>query len=321
MSLARAHWVLVSLALACGGDGQTTADPTKTTLDASATDTGPGNTGDASQPTGDGGTMGTMDTTGTTGTTAPTDTSNGESNGPGTTDITGGGGADGGLCQEACSEDGDCLVEGVDQGYVCSDSRCRPGGKPDKCNSDLFCQIAAAALFTSFCKAPEACGPTKACVELAGFSQGACVARTADMVGECSGNFMPATLPLLGGGEAEVCVVAADEIFCGQKPNFEPVFYCELAPAPCDSDAQCTMNPTQPVCSAGSCVCTEDAHCAGLAGYTQCVEGRCACANDRDCAALPGSDVCVDGVCGCGSASVCPDATYFDSTEIVCEPA
>jgi len=305
----------LGVAVACSGDdsgatgsataasattmtsGATAMGTTVTASAATTESTGGSATGSASESSGGtDGTSGTGATSGTSGTT--------------------GGGGGGGFCQEACAGDGDCMVDGVDAGYVCKDARCLPTGKPAECNSDLFCQIVLGSAL-NFCDAPDACMGGRVCVALAGFSQGACLLPS-DGMGGCASPFGPATLPLLGGGEAEVCYAPTG--FCDKANSVPALLYCNVKPT-CADDSECAAVPGQPVCGGGGeCVCTMDAHCAGFVNQPHCVGGRCECTSDQECAGSIGIDTCVDGTCGCGSASVCPTETYFDGTDVVCEP-
>lgn len=280
----------------------------------------PGTTADLPTTTaGPGATTGTPTSGGTDDTTAGETTHTPTSNATGETgETTTGAAGDGGFCQEACTADRDCWIDGVDQGYECNDGRCRPGGKPGECNSDEFCQIAAAGqLF--FCESTPECGPGRVCVALAGFSQGSCPPLSDGMGGCPTELYEAATLPLLEGGETEVCIAA--NFVCDKAGGIAQFLYCNPTPEPCTSNAECEKYPSQPICSGdGSCVCDSDEHCADAGPHAWCVEGRCACKSDQDCAGLIGADTCVDGVCGCGSPAVCPSETAFDGTEFVCEP-
>jgi len=210
------------------------------------------------------------------------------------------------------------MVGGADAGFVCKESRCQPTGKPTECTGDPFCQIVLGSALV-FCDAPDACMGGRVCAALPGSTQGACVVPSDGMGGGCADPYAPATLPLLGGGEAEVCYVPGG--YCDKAdPALKFILYCNVKPM-CKQDAECDAAPGQPVCGpSGACVCTMDAHCAGFANQPHCVGGRCECTSDQECAGLVGADSCVDGGCGCGSARVCPSETYFDGTDFVCEP-
>lgn len=289
------------------GELGTTADPPTTTAALSTTTAGPGAT------TGTLTSGGTEDATAGETTSAPTGSQTDE-----TGDATTGGAGGGGFCQEACAADRDCWIDGFDQGYECNEGRCRPGGKPAECNSDEFCQIAGAGQLV-FCESTAECGVGRVCVALAGFSQGSCPPLSDGMGGCPLPQLAAATLPLLEGGEAEVCI--AEDFFCDKAEGLPQLLYCNVAPPPCTSNAECAMNPTRPICGGdGTCVCDSDEHCADAGPHAWCVEGRCACKSDQDCAGLVGADTCVDGLCGCGSAAVCPSETAFDGTQFVCEP-
>lgn len=289
------------------GEPGTTADPPTTTADPPTTTVGPGAT------TGTLTSGGTEDATAGETTNTPTSAATDE-----TGETTTGAAGDGGFCQEACTADRDCWIDGVDQGYECTEGRCRPGGKPGECNSDEFCQIVIAAQLL-FCESTAECGPGRVCVALDGFSQGSCPPLTDAMGGCPTEAYEAATLPLLEGGEAEVCIYA--NLFCDKAGGYAPALYCGGIPKPCTSNAECAMYPSQPICAGdGRCVCDSDEHCADAGPYAWCVEGRCACKSDQDCAGLVGADTCVDGLCGCGSAAVCPSETAFDGTQFVCEP-
>lgn len=310
----------LALAGCSGDDGETGASTTQAT--ATQTTAGTSTTTDATM-TGQGSETTTSGASGSTSGSTSTSTSGSSSSTStdgSTSDATttsGGGGA--GLCQEACDGDGDCLVDGVDQGFVCQEGRCRPGGKPDKCNNDLFCQIVVAGQL-SFCESTDACSNGRACVALDGFSQGSC-APLADGMGACFDEdvYDAVTLPLLEGDEALVCV--ASMTFCDPIGGIPQLFNCNALPAPCRSNDDCDVDPSRPICGGdGACVCNDDAHCQDVLGQPHCVDGRCACTSDAECDAFASADACVDGVCGCSSAAVCPAMTYYDGTEIVCEP-
>ena len=281
------------------GEASTTADLPTTTA-------GSGGSTTTAMPT----SGGTEDATAGETTNTPTSSETG--------DATTGGAGDGGFCPEACAADRDCWIDGVDQGYECKEGRCRPGGKPAECNSDEFCQIVFSGQLI-FCESTAECGTGRVCVALAGFSQGSCPLLPDERGGCPTDAYETATLPLLEGGEAEVCI--ARDVFCDPVGELAPFLNCNLVPEPCRSNAECEKYPTQPICGAdGGCVCDSDDHCADAGPHAWCVEGRCACKSDQDCAGLVGADTCVDGVCGCGSPAVCPSETAFDGTEYVCEP-
>ncbi|MEZ4449628.1 MAG: hypothetical protein R3B09_09120 [Nannocystaceae bacterium] len=319
MTLARsiaARSALMLLLGCSGGDdeGSTTATTNATTTTATATTATSTTTGAATETSTTSGS--TEGTSAGSSSSASTTTSASTTADPTTGTSTSGGA--GGFCQEACDGDGDCLIDGVDEGYVCTDHRCRPSGTPDKCNSDLFCAILIGATFFNFCESADECDAGRVCVALEGFNQGACVPLTEPM-GVCDEPFDPMVLPLLEGGEAEVCIALT--AYCDHANGVPQIFDCNATAEGCVDDRECTLNPSQPVCDGdGACVCTSDAHCADVVGLPHCVDGRCACTSDDECAALTGADACVDGLCGCKSAAVCPDMTYYDGTSVVCEP-
>ena len=206
----------------------------------------------------------------------------------------------------------------VDQGYECNEGRCRPGGKPAECNNDAFCQIVFSGQLI-FCESTAECGTGRVCVALAGFSQGSCPLLPDERGGCPTDAYETATLPLLEGGEAEVCI--ARDVFCDPVGGLAPFLNCNLVPEPCRSNAECEKYPTQPICGAdGGCVCDSDDHCADAGPHAWCVEGRCACKSDQDCAGLVGADTCVDGVCGCGSPAVASSVPPLVGIAVVVEP-
>lgn len=311
MALYRSYLLAALLVGGCSDDD--TSPPTNST-NAVTTASDPTTAPTTVDPTGAGTDEPTGGTTGGTagGTTGGT-TGTSEASGGSTT---GGGGA-GGFCQEACEADSDCRIDGVDQGYVCSEGRCRPSGTPAACSTDLFCQILLGGGL-AICESSDECGEGRVCVKLESYSAGGCP-RLSDGMGGCPDNHVAATLPLLEGGEAEVCIALG--IFCDDVSVFPPLLYCNPVPEPCRSDTDCEQYQFQPICGGdGSCVCTTDDHCAAAAGHTSCVDGRCACTSDQDCAGLASADTCVDGVCGCGSPAVCPTETVYDGTQYICEP-
>lgn len=262
-------------------------------------------------------------TTGTEDTSADTSsasTTGQSTEGPG--DSTGMGSSTGedaaaGFCREICRADEDCLIAGVDEGYVCSDGRCLPGDLPGPCSDDLYCQIVGASGL-AFCQASRECSLGRVCAELGGSAVGVCIYPT-DEMGQCPTNLEPAAVPLFEGGETEACI--DPDFACDPITGNRLIFNC-IIDDPCRSDADCNLDPSRPVCANdGSCICTDDAHCAAVPGHPSCIDGRCACAGDADCAGLPGLDACVDGYCGCASDASCDGETVFDGTANACEPA
>lgn len=313
-------FVVTSSMSACAGDegGTETGASAATQVTSASTSatSGVAATGDATEGGSDGSdasTTGSATAGSATTTASPTSSPTSATD---TASTTGGGGG-GGFCQEQCGGDADCRIDGVDDGYVCKEGRCRPETGWGDCTEDTFCQVLGAASFQLACESQADCSASRVCVAVEDYTTGACVTVYDPMTG-CASNFEPSVQPLLEGGTAEVCVL--DGVFCDPVGGLDFLYKCNAEPAPCEDDNDCAMFVTQPVCAGdGVCVCTDDSHCAGVPGLSKCVEGACACTEDADCDAVPGADACVDGLCGCSSAESCPAETVFDGTEPVCE--
>lgn len=221
-----------------------------------------------------------------------------------------------GACQEACESDRDCLVDGVDQGLVCYDSRCAPAIEPNVCSSDLYCAVAFPGLHS--CESSGDCPDGYVCIDLEGRQQDMC-GRLADDRSQCPNTkyFDVGEQPTTEGNLESICIGA---LFCDLENSLPYVHYCIEIPSPCVSDSGCSKYPTAPICAGdGTCICDDDAQCIAP-GLPTCVAGSCSCTSDADCAVLGYADVCVDGKCGCSSAAVCPKETHYDGTQPVCEP-
>lgn len=222
-----------------------------------------------------------------------------------TADPTGAGEAT--FCQEACTADADCTVQGMDFGLVCEDDRCVGA---DQCDDDDDC----VALFSGWiqdCASQDVCSPLgQACID-PGDGAGVCATHPTDFL-KCEDILqMEVMRPLIEDG-TPIVVCANDEVVC----NVDGL--CE---DPCADDGECASFPGHPVCdmASGKCTCGSDADCAGadVPGFAVCIDGRCGCAADSDCVGEL-SDTCFAGSCGCSSVAACTADEAFDGTMMVC---
>lgn len=282
-------------ASACGDDKGDTGDSaaTMTSQGPTTMSTNPGTTGgvDTMQQTG-----GATDATTGGPTTDPT------TGGP-TTDPTTGGGGDFDFCQESCSEDADCTIMGMDQGYDCVDGRCT-SSQSLTCESNDECD----ALFSGWVKscASQAECPGQVCISLEGM--GLCATAPGNGI----------TCDLLKMEELMVSTIeGAPTTVCGKTGTTCDRGVCK---DPCNSDAECFPDAGYPHCNvdSGACECQSDADCAkiGQSAFSRCNQGICGCGADADCVGT-NIDACQGGFCGCSSDAACTQKV-FDGTMIGC---
>jgi hypothetical protein len=216
-------------------------------------------------------------------------------------------GGDHKVCAEACENDDDCLVLGVDQGYRCNRGTRRCEAFADPCLSSIQCWPEPSSWFLS-CADDDDCFffSDDACVDVAGF--GFCARSIPDE--GCAAPLEAVTVPRFrASGTIEVC--ADTRRYCLDGA-------CSLG---CESDVDCTPERNGSVCDrqSGRCRCTADGDCGGP-GVSRCnVEsGECECALDTDCTELVNSDVCSEGRCGCSSPNACTTSRFLGTID-VCE--
>ena len=270
MKLAAPTALLALLAAAC-----TPGDPTAPTT-----------TGSTTEPT----------TTGTTTTLDPT-----------TDDPTTGTTADPpGLkrCQPTCSADSDCLLGGVDIGFVCVDGQC---GLPP-CLDDLACQYIFGG-WTDPCAATRDCAPGEACLAI---DDGGLCATVATPKFTCADlGLVAITRPAVEGRDVTVC------------GNLDATCTDQRCVSPCKTDADCPPELGAPHCqtATGQCICAADDDCLAALqpGFRVCLAGVCGCSSDVDCAGGANVDTCLAGACGCSSTAACT-RPIFDNVTQVCAP-
>ncbi|MCB9570382.1 MAG: hypothetical protein H6710_24750 [Myxococcales bacterium] len=289
---------LFGLLAACGDDGSAATDATSSTSAGPSSTSEAGSTGSTGSTGGDASATDGGSSGGSSGgDSASASSSSGETAGP----------FDGAHCQEACENDDDCAVNGLDVGFSCVDKRCQSGDSGCTYNGECV------ALYSGWavqCESQDQC-VGQVCVDIGG-GEGRCATAPTDLV-KCEALLLQETTypPIEGGDPIAVCAQTAAICEDGS---------CAFA---CSDDAQCT-SPSAPVCNteSGDCECATDDHCADVPGASICSAGQCRCASDADCEGVDNADVCLeDGSCGCSSADVCTSGTAFDGTSYVCEPA
>lgn len=224
----------------------------------------------------------------------------------------GDGGDDGGsipFCVEECSADEDCWIGGEPSQFACDGGRCLGDTSDSQCTEDADCTpVFSGWIYT--CQSSADC-TSQECIDI-GESEGRCATIPTEYVACVDIMMVEADYPLFD-GSGTVTVCARLDVACNEDN------YCY---DPCESDADCTYYPGQPVCDTGTgrCTCTQDAHCADAMGASVCMDGWCRCGADADCLDMPNADTCYDGFCGCSDASVCTGEQSFDGTTFVCEP-
>jgi hypothetical protein len=276
--------LLFAPTLACSDD--TDRNASSTTLDTST-----------SQPTGDGDPSGDGDADG-----------DGDGDGDPSGDGDPTGGPEGSFCAHQCSEDADCLVDGMDLDLDCVDSFCL--GQANQCVGDDEC----VALFSGWSTPCTAGG------------------------GECEASSQ-VCIPVLDGARCATppsqfieCATLQMEELATTDVDGNPVTVCARTSAACHPDAYCFLpcqgnddcaSEAYPICNvaSGLCECGQDSDCAslGLPGHSVCNAGVCGCGSDSDCVAAAYGDLCFDGACGCSGDAACEGfPTSFDGGSIQC---
>ncbi len=281
---------LVLVYLGCGGKGGSDDATTGTQTDTGAT----------SMPE----TTSTATSTATSTTTAtPTTGGTTDATTDSTTVPTTGGPDDGMFCQEACTVDADCQINGHPFFYACKDGVCAPTG----CVTAADCVVSETYWYKE-CAAQADCTDAT-CIDIGG-GVGRCARTPADLMNCADFGYEEAMYPPIEGGEP-VVVCAELDYECRDGACFDP----------CETDDDCFLI-LMPQCdkTTGECVCTSDADCENgfLLGVSVCLDGRCGCASDGDCAGVE-LDRCYEGTCGCSSTAACPPDKQFDGTTIVCQ--
>lgn len=251
-------------------------------------------------------TEGSSDTDATTGsvdTSAGTDDPSGGTDDPsgGTDDPSGGtddpsGGTDdptgsgAGACVYQCSVDEDCLSDGTDLGFSCTDN----GICLNVCENDGECVAQFSGWSFQPCDNNEACaaGP---CIDL-GDGTGGCGTEPTEFV-DCA-TIMQAEVEVTDIDGATVTVCGNDSGVCSDIG---------------DGDMTCLLDVEPPTC--------EDTGCAE--GFTcDATDGVCRCDDDNACSALGDDYTCGDdGLCtapGCVDASECDADLPFDGGSYEC---
>ncbi|MCA9684572.1 MAG: hypothetical protein KC457_20470 [Myxococcales bacterium] len=217
------------------------------------------------------------------------------------------GGPSGNFCLHTCAADADCMVGGMDIGLTCQAGSC--AGDSGGCADNNEC----IALFSGWQVACTAGGGEcdavgQVCIDVNG---GVCAIPPSDVI-MCETFLME---------EMEVTDIDGNAVTVCGNPN--AICSDGACIDPCQSDADCSANPTAPVCNTGTglCECGTDADCAMAgAGAPACVNGRCGCAEDQNCVDASLGDVCYDGYCGCSGDDVCSSVQNpFDGGSISCK--
>lgn len=261
------------------------------------------------------GTDGVMTNSGITFTTSTntdpnTDPSTDSTTDPGDGEPSGDGdpGSGGGACVHQCQSDADCLVGGMDQGYVCVDSYCT--GESSGCSDDNYC-----VAFLSGWTQGTPCSPgggecdaaMQVCLDL-GPDGVRCAVAPSQFI-TCDQLQMD-EIPMTDADGNPAIVCGRSEAAC------HPDGYCHL---PCAGDQDC-LSASYPICNVqtGLCECGTDADCQtiGQEQFSACNGGLCGCGEDQQCVDAGTGDVCTQaGFCGCSADAACVGVdSPFDST-------
>ncbi|MCH9683091.1 MAG: hypothetical protein K0V04_16780 [Deltaproteobacteria bacterium] len=247
-----------------------------------------------------------------TGNATDNATDTGDATGADETANPGSGGPGGGLCIHQCEADGDCTVDGIDNGLTCQSGFCTGEGSADLCDSDEACVAQLSGWsFGSPCTAGggECDALMMVCLDVGG--EGHCVTPVGEFFNCADG----------GTEEVETMDIDGNPVTVCGRPNAEcgDLGFCF---DPCTSDDAC-LTDSAPVCNTatGTCECGTDADCEslGMPQLSVCNAGACGCGEDQHCVDGNAGDVCNSGLCGCSADAACDGVdNIFDGGTIAC---
>lgn len=245
----------------------------------------------------------------------------------------GGGAASADYCQEECSQDSDCTINGSDLNYTCDMASKRCAVEVDGCSLDSECQAQFSGWVTACTSADECFG--QVCVDPDGDGSGLCATASGNGIDCSTFSQSEITVKDIDGADAVVCAntrascnsdTNACELRCTEDAHCESdyrgnVCDTDTGQCKCNDDSNCTFDGFGTCGASSTCGCGSDADCADNPVGTKCYDtGFCGCAQDAECADSASGDVCNtdNGSCSCSSASAC-DMKTFDGTTPVCE--